>query len=147
MEDRAAGFQISFLRLNMCSEQGVGLDEGKYLVQRTHGFAVAEFAMTIPALLIIVAMSVSLIGVTVTQIQLESAAALGARIIGRGDPFPDSFRNSLPEGTEVIVKPDVDVVEVTLKTVRKFSGGFLPFRIDLTASARARLEPKFDEFG
>ena len=131
----------------MSHEQGVGLDEGKHLVQRTHGYAIAEFAMVIPALLVIVAISVSLIGVTVTQIQLESAAALGARIIGRGDPIPDSFRNSLPPGTEVIVKPEVDVVEVTLKTARSFSGRFLPFRIDLSASARARLEPVFDEFG
>jgi TadE-like protein len=128
-------------------EQGVGLDEGKHLVQRTHGYAIAEFAMAIPALLIIVAISISLIGVTVTQIQLESAAALGARIIGRGDPIPDSFRNSLPKGTEVIVKPGVDVVEVTLKTARNFSGRFLPFPIDLSASARTRLEPAFDEFG
>jgi len=147
LEDCAAGFQISLFRLNMMHEQGVGLDEGKHLVQRTHGYAIAEFAMAIPALLIIVAISISLIGVTVTQIQLESAAALGARIIGRGDPIPDSFRNSLPKGTEVIVKPEVDVVEVTLKTARNFSGRFLPFRIDLSASARARLEPAFDEFG
>jgi hypothetical protein len=131
----------------MSHEQGVGLDEGKHLVQRTHGYAIAEFAMAIPALLVVVAISVSLIGVTVTQIQLESAAAHGARIIGRGDPIPDSFRNSLPPGTEVIVKPEVDVVEVTLKTARGFSGRFLPFRIDLSASARARLEPVFDEFG
>jgi hypothetical protein len=54
--------------------------------------------MAIPALLIVIAMSVSLVGLTVTQIQLESSAALGARIIGRGDPIPDSFRNSLPKG-------------------------------------------------
>ena len=96
----------------MSGEQGVGLVEGKHLVQRTHGYAIAEFAMAVPALLVIVAMSVSLVGVTVTQIKLESAAALGARIVGRGDPIPDSFRNSLPEGTEIMKMDDYHQVPV-----------------------------------
>lgn len=128
-------------------EPSVGLDEGKHLVQRTHGYAIAEFALAIPALLIIVSMAVSLIGLTVTQIQLESSAALGARIIGRGDPIPDSFRNSLPEGTEITVEPDVEVVKFTLKTSRNIGLMLLPYRIELTANARARLEPVFEEFG
>ena len=131
----------------MSCEQAVGLDEGKHLVQRTHGYAVAEFAMVIPALLMVVAMSVSLIGLTVTQIKLESAAALGARIVGRGDPIPDSFRNALPEGTEIIVNPQNEVVEFTLKTSRNFDLAILTYPVELTATARARLEPVFEEFG
>jgi len=131
----------------MSCEKGVGLDEGKHLVQRTHGYAIAEFAMVIPALLIVVAMSVSLIGLTVTQIQLESAAALGARIVGRGDPIPDSFRNALPEGTEIIISPGVDVVEFTLKATRGIGLEIFSHRLVLTATARARLEPVFEEFG
>jgi hypothetical protein len=103
--------------------------------------------MAIPALLIVVAMSISLISLTVTQIKLESAAALGARIIGRGDPIPDSFRNSLPKGTEIIVKPEVEVVEVTLRTTKTFGLAFFPYELELSASARARLEPVFEEFG
>jgi hypothetical protein len=133
----------------MNSEHGVGLDEGKHLVQRSHGYAIAEFAMAIPALLIIVAMSVSLVGLTVTQIQLESSAALGARIIGRGDPIPDSFRNSLPHGTEIFIEPDAEaeVVQFTLRTNKNIGLMLFPYRIDLTASSRARLEPVFEEFG
>ena len=133
----------------MNSEHSVGLDEGKHLVQRSHGYAIAEFALAIPALLIVVAMSVSLVGLTVTQIQLESSAALGARIIGRGDPIPDSFRNSLPETTEIIIEPDADaeVVQFTLKTTKNIGLLLFPYRIDLTASSRARLEPVFEEFG
>jgi hypothetical protein len=131
----------------MSRDEGVGLGERKHLVQRTHGYAIAEFAMAIPALLIVVAMSISLISLTVTQIKLESAAALGARIIGRGDPIPDSFRNSLPEGTEIIVKPEIEVVEVTLKTAKNLGLAIFPYELELTASARARLEPVFEEFG
>jgi len=133
----------------MNSETCVGLDEGKHLVQRSHGYAIAEFAMAIPAVLIIVAMSVSLVGLTVTQIQLESSAALGARIIGRGDPIPDSFRNSLPAGTEIVIEPELEaeVVQFTLKTSKNIGLLLLPYRIDLTATARARLEPVFEEFG
>ena len=133
----------------MISESGVGLDEGKHLVQRSHGYAIAEFAMAIPALLIVVAMSVSLVGLTVTQIQLESSAALGARIIGRGDPIPDSYRNSLPEGTEIVIEPDAEaeVVQFTLKTTKNIGVMLFQYRIELIASARARLEPVFEEFG
>lgn len=133
----------------MNSELGVGLDEGKHLVQRSHGYAIAELAMAVPALLIIVAMSVSLVGLTVTQIQLESSAALGARIIGRGDPIPDSFRNSLPKGTEIIIEPDLEteVVQFTLRTTKNIGSVLLPYQIDLSATARARLEPVFEEFG
>jgi hypothetical protein len=133
----------------MNSETCVGLDEGKHLVQRSHGYAIAELAMAIPTLLIIISMSVSLIGLTVTQLQLESSAALGARIIGRGDPIPDSFRNSLPAGTEIIIETELEaeVVQFTLKTTKNIGLMLLPYRIDLTASARARLEPVFEEFG
>ena len=133
----------------MASELSVGLDEGKHLVQRSHGYAIAELAMAIPALLIIVAMSVSLVGLTVTQIQLESSAALGARIVGRGDPIPDSFRNSLPAGTEIVIEPELEaeVVQFTLKTSKNIGLILLPYRLDLSATARARLEPVFEEFG
>ena len=133
----------------MKSETCVGLDEGKHLVQRSHGYAIAELAMAIPALLIIISMSVSLIGLTVAQLQLESSAALGARIIGRGDPIPDSFRNSLPAGTEIIIETELEaeVVQFTLKTTKNIGLMLLPYRIDLIASARARLEPVFEEFG
>jgi hypothetical protein len=133
----------------MNSETCVGLDEGKHLVERSHGYAIAELAMAIPALLIIISMSISLIGLTVTQLQLESSAALGARIIGRGDPIPDSFRNSLPAGTEIIIETELEaeVVQFTLKTTKNIGLMLLPYRIDLTASARARLEPVFEEFG
>lgn len=133
----------------MTSEVSVGLDEGKHLVQRSNGYAIAEFALAIPALLIVVAMSVSLVGLTITQIQLESAAALGARIVGRGDPIPDSFRNSLPEETEIVIEPNMEaeVVQFTLKTTKNIGLMLFPYRIDLTASSRARLEPVFEEFG
>ena len=131
----------------MRCETSVGLDEKKRLVQRSHGYAIAEFALAIPALLIIVSMTISLIGLTITQMQLESSAALGARIVGRGDPIPDSFRNSLPEGTEIFVEPELEVVSLTLKTSRNIGLVMFPYRIELTANARARHEPVFEEFG
>jgi len=147
LEDCSTGIQFSFHELTVSCAKSVGLDEGKHLVQRAHGYAIAEFALVIPAVLIIVAMSVSLIGLTVTQIQLESAAALGARIVGRGDPIPDSFRNSLPNGTEIVVIPEIDVVEFTLISPRNIGLEVFPYQLVLTAKARARLEPVFEEFG
>ena len=125
----------------------VGLGAGRQLVQRTHGYAVAEFAIVLPAILFIASIIFTLIGITTTQIQLESSAVMAARIIGRGDPLPDSYRNSLPVGTEIFAKPDGDVVEVILMTTRKIGLPFLSHTFTLTAKARARLEPVFEEFG
>jgi uncharacterized membrane protein len=125
----------------------VGLGAGRQLVQRTHGYAVAEFAIVLPAILFIASIIFTLIGVTTTQIQLESSAVMAARIIGRGDPLPDSYRNSLPVGTEIFAKPDGDVVEVILMTTRNIGLPFLSHTFTLTAKARARLEPVFEEFG
>jgi hypothetical protein len=126
----------------MNSETCVGLDECKHLVQRSHGYAIAELAMVIPALLIIISMSVSLIGLTVTQLQLESSAALGARIIGRGDPIPDSFRNSLPAGTEIIIETELEaeVVQFTLKTTKKhwFDVASVPNRLNSKRTSATR---------
>jgi hypothetical protein len=125
----------------------VGLDVGKHLIQRTHGYAVAEFAIVLPAILYIVAITLTLMGITATQIQLESSAAMGARIIGRGDPLPDSYRNSLPLGTQILSIPNGEVVEVILTTSQKIGLPYLSYSLTLTAKASARLEPVFEEFG
>ena len=125
----------------------VGLDGGKPLIQRTHGYAVAEFAVVMPAILFVVAIVISLFGITTTQLQLESAAVMGARILGRGDPLPDSYRNSLPIGTHVTAIPEGEVVEVVLTTTRNIGLPSISYSFTLTAKARSRLEPVFDEFG
>jgi len=123
----------------------VGLDEDIHLVQRTHGYAIAELAMAFPAFLMIVAVSISLIGLTVTQVKLESAAALGARTIGRGDLLSESFRNSLPEGTEIFIESESELVQFTLKTEKELGIKSFPLRIELAATAYARLESPFEE--
>lgn len=125
----------------------VGLAAGRQLIQRTHGYAVAEFAIVLPAILFVAAIVFALIGITTTQIQLESSAAIAARIIGRGDPLPDSYRNSLPMGTQIFANPDGDVVEVILITTRSIGLPPLSHNFTLTATAWARLEPVFEEFG
>jgi len=125
----------------------VGLGAGRQLVQRTHGYAVAEFAIVLPAILFVASIIFTLIGITTTQIQLESSAVMAARIIGRGDPLPDSYRNSLPVGTQIFAKPNGDVVEVILTTTRSIGLPLLSHDFTLTATAWARLEPVFEEFG
>jgi Flp pilus assembly protein TadG len=129
------------------NQRSVGLVAGKRLVQRSQGFAVAEFAIVLPAVVFVAAMVISMLGITVTQIQLESAAAHGARIIGRGDPIPDSYRNSLPRNTTITATPNGEIVEVTLHTNYDLGPSWLSRHIELAASARARLEPVFEEFG
>lgn len=131
----------------MLHQHSVGLVAGKRLVQRSQGFAVAEFAVALPAVVFVAAMVMSMLGITITQIQLESAAAHGARIIGRGDPIPDSYRNSLPSNTTITATPNGEIVEVTLRTNYNLGPSWLTRHIELKASAHARLEPVFEEFG
>lgn len=147
MENHPKCIHLPFHKLVVPRVLGVGLDGGKHLIQRTHGYAVAEFAVVIPAILFVVAIVISLFGITTTQLQLESAAVMGARILGRGDPLPDSYQNSLPIGTHVTAIPEGEVVEVVLTTTRNIRLPSISYSFTLTAKARARLEPVFDEFG
>jgi hypothetical protein len=128
----------------MKGQCGVGLDEGKHLVQRAHGYAIAEFAIAIPALLFVLAISLSVVGLTITQIKLESAATLGARMVGRGDQIPESFLNSLPAGTEVVINSEIEVVEVKLTNLKEIGFKSFPLSVELTATSRARLELEFE---
>lgn len=127
-----------------------GCEPGPFRKARNHtesGYAVAEFAVTLPALILVAALATSVIGLTTTQMKLETAAGLGARIVGRGDPIPDSYKNGLPPNTEIEVVPVGDLVEFHLRTEKQI--GIKPFirTISLTAVATSRLEPVFDEFG
>jgi hypothetical protein len=147
LENHPKFLHLSFHKLVVPRVLSVGLDGGKPLIQRTHGYAVAEFAIVLPAVLFVVAIVISLFGITTTQLQLESGAVMGARIIGRGDPLPNSYRNSLPFGTQILAVPEGEVVEVVLTTTRDIGFPFISYSFTLTAKARARLEPVFEEFG
>jgi hypothetical protein len=92
-------------------------------------------------------MALVVFSIAATQIQLESAAAHAARIVGRGDALPDSYRNALPENTSVIVTSLGDTIEVTLQTDYQLGSVWLGRDIELEASARARLELAIEEFG
>ena len=131
----------------MTAKKSVGLVASKHLVQRSHGYAVAEFAIVLPAAVFVVAMVLGVFSIATTQIQLESAAAHAARIVGRGDKLPDSYRNALPENTSVIVTSLGDTIEVSLQTDYTLGPTWLDRDIELRASARARLELAIEELG
>ena len=131
----------------MTAKKSVGLVASKHLVQRSHGYAVAEFAVVLPAAVFVAAMVLVVFSIATTQIQLESAAAHAARIVGRGDKLPDSYRNALPENTSVIVTSLGDTIEVSLQTDYTLGPNWLDRDIELRASARARLELAIEELG
>jgi len=110
------------------------------------GYAVVEFALTIPALVLCGFLVTALLGLASTQLVLESNAALGARIVGRGDPLPDSYLSSLPKETKVIVTPNGDLVSVELQSNQAFGKSPFVHEVTLKASSTARLEQNFSEF-
>lgn len=115
--------------------------------QSESGYAVAEFAVTVSALVLIASLVTSIIGLAATQLRLEAAAGVGARIVGRGDPIPDSFKAGLPENTRIEKIQDGDLVHFQLLSEQHIGFGKLSRSVALRATAVARLEPVFDEFG
>jgi hypothetical protein len=110
------------------------------------GYAVVEFALTLPAIVLCGFTITALIGLASTQLVLESSAALGARIVGRGDPLPDSYLTRLPSETKVIITPQGDLVSVELQTNQTFGKSPFAHEVTLKAMSTARLEPSFNEF-
>lgn len=109
------------------------------------GYAVVEFAMTLPAIVLCGFLITALIGLASNQLVLESSAALGARIVGRGDPLPDSYLSGLPRATKVKVSPTGDLVIVELQTNRTFGKSPFVHEVTLKATSVARLEPSIND--
>ncbi|SDO98538.1 TadE-like protein [Microbacterium sp. ru370.1] len=49
------------------------------------GAVAAEFAVTLPAVLIVLTLGVGVLGTALTTVRLQHAATEGARLLGRGD--------------------------------------------------------------
>lgn len=110
--------------------------------QDERGSVAAEFAVTVPAVVLVVVLAVSALSVGGRQVRLEHAASQAARLAAREEP-PDrvvSAARALAAGAEVRSRRDGDLVCVDLAAS---AGVPLPLP-DLRASSCALAAPEGD---
>ena len=103
----------------------------------THGFAVAEFAIVIPAIIMIAVISLWLLSLCIRQVQLETAAGSIARELSRHNSNPEVINQLTPAETKLHTKFDGEFVVAELQATEQFPFRLFPLRIDLHACSRA----------
>jgi len=104
------------------------------------GYATVEFALTIPLVIMMAVMSVWMLGLTVTDLRLHSAAASAARILARGQALPSNFSQILPEQAQYEVIQEESIVRVSIHMNAKSPIPLIPIPVTVTASAVASRE-------
>lgn len=70
------------------------------------GAVAAEFAVTLPAVLIVLALGVGVLSTAMTTLRLQQAATEGARLLGRGDDAGASAALAAAGGSMTVVRGD-----------------------------------------
>lgn len=105
------------------------------------GYATAEAAVALPALITVLALAVGAVVTVSGQLRCVDAARDGARVAARGDSDATARRTALdvaPRGAEVVVEHRGQQVRVTVRVTLR-AGRWLP-GVPLTAHATADLE-------
>jgi len=107
--------------------------------RRDGGVATAEFAVVLPALVLVVVAGMTAMSVLLTQLRCVDAARESARAAARGESdavIRSSATRSAPEGAGVRVFVAGTEVRVTVSAEAGAGGGLLPsFRVEATAVA------------
>lgn len=108
--------------------------------QRTgdRGYASAELAVALPALVLVLLAALGAISAVTAQLRCADAASRAARLASRGDP-PGGALSAAPGGARLAVSRSGGEVSATV-TIRWSLGGTLP-GVDLSATAVAEAEP------
>jgi hypothetical protein len=97
-------------------------------------------AVSLPALVLLVAVAVGAIATVRTQLECVDAAREAVRAAARGESGEAAGRRSAPDGASVTVVRDGDEVRATVRARVLPAGSVLP-GLELTATAVAAVEP------
>ena len=103
----------------------------------------AETAVVLPVLLLVLAAAVAAVTVVGAQLRCVDAAREGARAAARGDDaaaVAEVVRRAAPDGAVASTAVDGDDVRVSV-TAEVAPLGPVPWRVEVSAEAVARLEP------
>ena len=89
------------------------------LIKKNDGYAVAEFAVTIPALIGVLSTCIWAIGITINKYELENFSSNAARILARGESLPSSFIDSAPKGMTFSIMDSGSSIQVETKLIRE----------------------------
>ncbi len=108
--------------------------------ERDHGAVTAEFAVALPAVLLLLALLLAGSAAGITQLRLEEAARAGARALARGDgdaAVDGIVRRLAGDAATAVVSEDGEWINVTVSArVVGPLGSLIPWRLSATASAR-----------
>jgi hypothetical protein len=107
---------------------------------RDHGAVTAEFAVALPAVLLLLALLLAASAAGITQLRLEEAARAGARALARGDghaAVDGIVRRLAGDAASAAVSENGEWINVTVSArVAGPLGSLIPWRLSATASAR-----------
>jgi hypothetical protein len=104
------------------------------------GSATAEFAVGLPALVLMTLVAVSAVSAVLTKMECVDAAREAARAAARGESGVQGGARVAPGGATVVVSVNGDLVSATVRAHVSPLSGRLP-GFDVSATAVASVEP------
>jgi Flp pilus assembly protein TadG len=108
------------------------------------GMVTAEFAVVLPAVVLVLALSVGALGLALDQIRCVDAARAGARAASRGDSYAAVMivtRRGAPSAAQVSMARSGELVTVSVASRPRTAGSLLPGWLRASSTASAALEP------
>jgi len=121
---------------------GVGERLGERLGE--HGMVTAEFAVVLPAVVLVLALSLGALGLALDQIRCVDAARAGARAASRGDSDGAVIlvtRRAAPSEALVSMATSGDLVRVSVVSRPRVAGSLFPAWLRASSTASAAREP------
>jgi len=108
------------------------------------GMATAEFAVVLPAIVLVLALSLGAMGLALDQIRCVDAARAGARAASRGDSHRAVLlvaARAAPSQSQVSMTSAGDLVLVSVVSRPRVAGSLLPRWLRAGSTASAAREP------
>lgn len=108
------------------------------------GMATAEFAVVLPAVVLVLALSLGALGLALDQIQCVDAARAGARAASRGDSAGAVMGvagRAAPSGAQVSMDAVGELVRVSVVSRPRVAASLLPTWLRASSTASAAREP------
>jgi len=109
-----------------------------------HGMVTAEFAVVLPAVVLVLALSLGALGLALDQIRCVDAARAGARAASRGDSDGAAIlvtRRAAPSEALVSMAASGDLVRVSVVSRPRVAGCLFPAWLRASSTASAVREP------
>ena len=108
------------------------------VIKRDDGYAIAEFAITIPILISLFAMSIWAIGLTLKKFEMENYANNLVRTLARGEKVSEQFVYSKPQDIQINVINAQDHIRVETLYISQIP--IINRQIEITAVAEGVME-------